>query len=90
MSFLDAFTAGFGFRSATPEFDAGDELTVIVTGIDADGPIARVGDTIFRVPDAPADAVDAKVRIRVTAFDDNDHEGEAEFVERVGETAFAG
>lgn len=90
MSRFDAFTEGVSFRSATPSFDEGDELTVVVTGVDADGPIARVGDTVLRIPDAPADAVDAKVQIRVTAFDDNDHEGVAEFVERVGDTAFGG
>ncbi len=90
MSRFDAFTEGFSFRSATPSFDAGDELTVVVTGVDAGDPVARVGDTVLRIPDAPAGSVDAKVRVRVTAFDDNDHEGVAEFVERVGETAFAG
>ncbi|USZ68889.1 hypothetical protein NGM10_03925 [Halorussus salilacus] len=88
MSFLDKYLAGWGFRSHTPSFDPGEEITVFVTGHDGDTPVARVGNTILRVENAPADAVDARVRLRVESFDDDAHTGTATYLERVGESAF--
>ncbi|AHG03256.1 hypothetical protein HALDL1_06350 [Halobacterium sp. DL1] len=88
MSRFDAFTEGLSFRTNHPSFDVGDELSVFVTG-DRDGtPIARIGDTVLHLPDESVNLVDKRVLLRVTEFDDDDHVGEAEFIETVGESAF--
>ncbi|MFC7155513.1 hypothetical protein ACFQPA_08590 [Halomarina halobia] len=76
------------FRTTTPAFEEGQELTVFVTGHRGGTPVARVGDTVLRVIDAPEGLLDSRVRIRVTSFDANDHTGEAEYLERVGESVF--
>jgi hypothetical protein len=88
MSLLEKYLAGWGFRSSKPDFDPGQEITVFVTGYDGDAPVARVGDTVLRIEDAPADVVDTRVRLRVESFDDNDHTGTATYLEYVGESAF--
>ncbi|QLG60408.1 DUF7513 family protein [Halorarum salinum] len=88
MSLFGKYLKGWQFRSANPSFEVGQELTAMITGTDGDTPVARVGDTILRVPDAPRTAVDKRVRLRVTEFDGNEHEGTAELVEVVGETTF--
>jgi len=85
---FDAFFAGLGFRTATPSFDSGDEFIVVVTGSEGDTPIARIGDSVLRIPDAPRDSVQTKVRVRVESFDDADHTGTATYLETVGETAY--
>ncbi|NHX36250.1 MULTISPECIES: DUF7513 family protein [Halolamina] len=79
MSRLDAFLAGLEFRTATPQYQPGDELPVIVTGRDGDDALVRIGDTRLRLPDTDV-AVDEEVRIRVTAFDADRSTGEAELV----------
>ncbi|WP_254543462.1 DUF7513 family protein [Halomarina pelagica] len=76
------------FRTTTPTFREGQELTVFVTGYRAGTAVARVGDTELRVTDAPEGLLDSRVRIRVTSFDASSHSGEAEYLERVGESAF--
>jgi hypothetical protein len=88
MSLLGKYLAGWGFRTARPTFEPGDELSVFVTGYEDGVAVARVGDSKLRVPDAPAGLLDSRVRLRVTAFDDADSAGEATFVEKVGESAF--
>lgn len=82
------FLTGVGFRTSTPSFSAGDEFVVVVTGIEEGTPIARIGDSKLRVPDAPTDSVDTKVRVRVEEFDDTEHVGTAEYLETVGDTAY--
>jgi hypothetical protein len=79
MSRFDAFLAGFEFRTATPQYEIGDELPVIITGRDGDDALVRIGDTRLRLPDTDV-AVDDEVRIRVTAFDAADATGEAELL----------
>ncbi len=79
MSRFDAFFEGLEFRTATPQYEPGDELAVIVTGRDGDDALVRIGDTRLRLPDTDV-AVDAEVRIRVTAFDADDATGEAELL----------
>lgn len=81
MSRLDAFLAGLRFRTATPAYEAGETLDAYVTGRDGDGVRARIGDTVLRLPDADPALVDALVRLRVTSFDPEAHEGVAEVVE---------
>jgi len=79
MSRLDAFLAGVNFRTATPQYSAGDELNVIVTSRDGDDALVRIGDTVLRVLDTEV-SVDAEVRIRVTDFDAADSTGTAELI----------
>lgn len=79
MSRLNAFFAGVGFRTSTPTYSPGDELTAIVTDRDGEDALVRIGDTVLRLPGAADDVtVDEETRIRVTAFDDESATGEAE------------
>ncbi|WP_135820296.1 DUF7513 family protein [Halostella litorea] len=82
------YLRGWRFRTATPSFDAGEEVTVILTGVRGDDVVARVGDSTLAVDGASPADVDRKARVRVKRFDDGDHEGRAELLEVVGETAF--
>jgi hypothetical protein len=87
-SFFRKYLKGWSFRSTTPTFEPGEEVEVFLTGIRDGSPVARIGDTILEVPDAPAGMVDSRVRVRVEEFDASEHEGSAAFVEKVGESAF--
>lgn len=88
MSLFDKFLYGWWFRSSRPDFEQGKELSAFVTGYDGDDAIVRIGDTTLRIPDAPAGLLDKRVRLRVTDFDGNEHDGRGEYVETVGESAF--
>ena len=88
MSLIEKYTKGWSFRTNRPSFEEGDEISVFVTGTEGETPIARVGDSKLRVKNAPRDLVDKRVLLRVTAFDEGDHVGEAEYLETVGESAF--
>lgn len=79
MSRLDAFLKGLEFRTSRPEYDAGDELDVIVTGREAGEAVVRIGDTKLFVADGHL-SVDDEVRIRVTEFDDDRSVGRAELL----------
>jgi len=82
-------TAGWTFRSSTPSFDVGEEFAVYVTGADAEGrALARVGDTVLTVHDAPSASEGTKIRVRVTDFDESAHAGDAEFLETVGRSTY--
>jgi len=87
-SLLRKYLKGWSFRSTTPTFEPGDEIEAFLTGVRDGVPIARVGDTVLEVPDAPSGMVDSRIAVRVTGFDAGEHEGTAEFVEKVGESAF--
>ncbi|WP_338729289.1 hypothetical protein [Haladaptatus sp. DJG-WS-42] len=76
MSFLSDL-----FRTSTPSFDPGDEFSVFITGFNHSGAVARVGDTMLYVDGATQAHVDQKVTVRVTAFDESTHEGEAELLD---------
>lgn len=88
MSRLGKFFEGVGFRTAHPAFEPGEEVTVIITGLDGDAALVRVGDTILRVEDAPASALNAKARIRISSFDATTHTGDAELLSVVGDGTF--
>ncbi|NHN41537.1 hypothetical protein G9C85_07780 [Halorubellus sp. JP-L1] len=89
MSLLEKYAKGWGFRTHTPSFDVGEELSAFVTGVDDDGtPVVRVGDSIIRLEDADPGLVDKRVRCRVTGFDDDAHTGTAVYLETVGDSAF--
>lgn len=87
-SFFRKYLKGWQFRSSTPVFDAGEQLEVFLTGLRGGTPVARIGDSILEVPDAPPEMVDSRVAVRVTDFDPDSHEGTAEFVRKVGDSAF--
>lgn len=67
------------FRSATPTFEAGETLTVYLTGFDevSGKGEARVGDTILEVAGAAAENIDSLINIRVESFDAGSHRGTA-------------
>ncbi|MFC7081050.1 DUF7513 family protein [Halorussus caseinilyticus] len=88
MSLREKYLAGLTFRTNKPEFEPGEEISAFVTGYDGDTPVARIGDTILRVEDAPDDALDTRVKLRVEEFDGNDHHGTATYLETVGGSAF--
>ncbi|WP_049985362.1 DUF7513 family protein [Halobellus rufus] len=88
MSLLEKYTKGWSFRTNKPSFGEGDEISVFITEIDGETPIARIGDSKLRVHNAPGNLVDKRVLLRVTEFDESEHVGEAEYVETVGESAF--
>ncbi|WP_227355453.1 DUF7513 family protein [Haladaptatus salinisoli] len=83
MSILEKYTKGWTFRTNKPEFDAGEEIDAFITGYENGHAVARVGDTILRVDDVPADAIDTRVLLRVEEFDTNDHTGRATFIESI-------
>ena len=82
MSRLDSFLAGFGFRSSTPSFEAGDEIASFVTGIRDGRAVVRIGDTELLLDgvDAPGALVDERIRLRVESFDEGTNTGEATFL----------
>jgi hypothetical protein len=81
---LGKLFAGWGFRTSTPTYAAGDALEAFVTGNDPAGGVrVRIGDTVLRLPDADPDLVDARIRLEVTSFDADAHEGTAKLVEVV-------
>jgi len=88
VSLLEKYTKGWWFRTNKPSFATGDEVSVFVTAVDAGTPVARVGDTVLRIPDGDPALVDKRVIVRVTSFDEDDHVGEAEHLRTVGESAF--
>jgi hypothetical protein len=88
MSLVSKYLRGWSFRSSRPSFDVDDEVELFLTGVQGGTVVARVGDTIIRVPDADPSYVDTRCRLRITAFDDADATGEATFLEKVGESAF--
>ena len=77
MSRFDAFTAGWSFRTTTPSFEAGEEITAFVTGYEDGAGVARIGDTVLTLTDAAPELVDTQVDLRIEEFDDSDHTGRA-------------
>jgi hypothetical protein len=86
MSLRKKYLAGWRFRSRNPSFEPGAELVAYVTDTDGEESVVRIGDSRLELDDGvPADA---KIRLRVTAFDDETHRGEAELLEVLGTATF--
>ena len=85
---IEKYLKGWTFRSATPSFDPGQEITVVLTGVRGDDVVARVGDSFLAVDGATPEDVDRRARVKVTEFDDDASDGRAELLELVGETTF--
>jgi hypothetical protein len=79
MSFLEKYLAGWQFRSRTPSYAPGDELVVNVTDVDDDTSLVQVGDTRLKLDERVPTG--ARVSVRVTAFDEETHRGDAELLE---------
>lgn len=79
---FDKLLAGWTFRTSTPNYEVGDELTAFVTGRSGSTSLVRIGDTVIRLPDADTDGslVDKRVELRVTEFDSRTHEGTGELL----------
>ncbi|WP_411963317.1 hypothetical protein [Haloferax sp. YSMS24] len=84
MSRLEKLLAGWTFRTATPAFETGEEITAYVTHRDEDGYLVRVGDSKLRIGEAEGIDIETKVLLKVTSFDDTTHEGTAEVVDVLG------
>lgn len=71
--------AGWRFRSAYPSFKEGERITAYATGYDeeADEGLVRIGDSLLRVEDLGPEQVDARVSLRVIAFDPGTSTGRA-------------
>lgn len=70
------------FRSSTPAFEAGQEVSLYITGFDTETHVgvARVGDSILTVHGAhPAD-VDCLVKVRIDGFDHDQSTGAAQVI----------
>ncbi|MGQ4556258.1 DUF7513 family protein [Halobellus sp. GM3] len=81
MSRFEKLFAGFGFRTPTPTFEVGEEISAFVTGRDDDGLRVRIGDTVLKLPDADPGLLDGKVRLEIESFDDELHFGTARVVD---------
>jgi len=94
VSRLDKFLAGWSFRGSTPDYEPGDTLEVMVTGVEGgDGAgggtaVARIGDSMLRIEDAPADALNTRVLVDVDSWDESAHRGIGTYRETVGKSAF--
>ncbi|WP_416839591.1 hypothetical protein [Haloferax sp. DFSO52] len=84
MSRLDKLLAGWTFRTATPAFDVGDEITAYVTHRDDDGYSVRIGDSVLRIDDVDGLEIETKVLLRVTSFDADASKGTGEVLEVLG------
>ncbi|ACM56215.1 DUF7513 family protein [Halorubrum lacusprofundi] len=88
MSRFDKFFAGFSFRESTPDYEPGDVIEVMVTGTEGGDAVARIGDSMLRIEDAPADAVNTRVLVVVETWDEAGHRGTGTYRETVGKSAF--
>jgi hypothetical protein len=73
MSWLESL----GFRTATPRFQDGETVNLVVTDYDEEGDegIARVGDTVLRIEGVGPGDVNEQRTIKVTQFDEGTHTG---------------
>ena len=88
MSRFDKFLAGWSFRGSTPEYAAGDVIEAMVTGVEGDTAVARIGDSTLRIEGAPDDALNTRVLVAVETWDGTEHRGTGTYRETVGKSAF--
>ncbi|WP_193310013.1 hypothetical protein [Halorubrum halophilum] len=88
MSRFEKFLAGLSFRASTPDYEPGDVIEVMVTGVEGGTAVARIGDSVLRIEDAPSDAVNTRVLVDVASWNASDHRGTGTYRETVGESAF--
>ncbi|MFD1645024.1 DUF7513 family protein [Haloarchaeobius litoreus] len=83
MSVLSSVFAGIGFRTRTPSFTPGQEVTAFVSGVQDGDAVLRIGDSRLAVSgvDDPSALVDERVLVRVEAFDESSHSGSATLVD---------
>jgi hypothetical protein len=86
MSSLEKFLAGWRFRARKPTFEPGAELVAYVTDADGGTSVLRVGESRLELDEHVPE--DTQVRVRVTAFDDGTHRGEAELLDVLGTATF--
>ncbi len=80
MSLFDRVRSAVTFRTATPDFEPGEEFTAYVTGTNESGVVVRIGDSMLHIRGAGHALLDEQVRLRVQSFDAASHEGEAELL----------
>lgn len=91
MKVLDMFFSGWQFRSPSPNFEEGDEITVTLSDYDEkeESVYARIGDsTVYTDDSLSPDDIGKQVRLRVTEFESDDHTGRAEVLQIVSESEF--
>ncbi|WP_267644171.1 DUF7513 family protein [Haloarchaeobius amylolyticus] len=83
MSLLSSLLAGVGFRTRTPSFGQGEEVTGFVSDARNGEALLRIGDSELYVQgvDDPERLVDERVVVRVEEFDDSTSAGKAVLVE---------
>lgn len=86
MSPFEKFLAGWQFRSRAPAFEPGAELVAYVTDADGGTSVLRIGDSRLELDEHVPE--DTQVRVRVTAFDDESHRGQAELLDVLGTATF--
>lgn len=80
---FDKLLAGWSFRTSTPAYEVGEELTAFVTHLDGGTPVVRIGDTIIRLSDTDGRdgaLVERRATFRVTEFDPQTNEGRGELL----------
>jgi len=93
VSRFEKFLAGWSLRSSTPDYEPGDAIEVMVTGVE-DGVagggtvVARIGDSTLRIDGAPENAVNTRIVVEVESWDETAHRGVGTYRETVGESAF--
>lgn len=91
MNFLDMFFSGWQFRSPSPSFEEGDEITVTISDYDEneESAYARIGDSIVYTDDSLSmNDIGKQVQLRVTEFEPDNHTGRAEVLQIVSESEF--
>ena len=85
MSLFDRLFAGAAFRSRTPSFEVGQEVTAFVTGVGDEVSLVRIGDTVIELPDADPALLETRVRFEVEAFDAASSRGRGRVLEVLDE-----
>ncbi|WP_439026005.1 DUF7513 family protein [Haloarchaeobius sp. DT45] len=85
MSLFSSLFAGVGFRTRTPAFGQGEEVTAFVTDVRDGDAVLRIGDSRLYVVgvEDPETLVDERVRVRVEEFDDGTDTGKAVLLETI-------